>query len=189
MRRIATVLVAILVVTAGCSALSDDGADAAGADTPTPGQWGTAVPCSTDLLLTDAGTEAVTPKPLPGAPDEFTAEAVGAFAQRYELAFAHNHELGERVRDVTVTLQGTTVETVDGGYRVRVHVWTRTAVGTPGGATSDGTTDAVTTRESYYDAHYFVSESTLRRAETERHGTLPDPDLSESGVTLACWGE
>lgn len=64
-------------------------------------------------------------------------------------------------------------------------MWTRTTVDA---GTVDGSSSNVTVRESFFDARYYVSERTLRRAETDRHGALPDTDLSESGVTLACWG-
>ncbi|MFC7142555.1 hypothetical protein ACFQMA_22305 [Halosimplex aquaticum] len=182
MRVHAVALVALLAVTAGCSALGGQSPDAT-TETPAPTEAPTDEPCRTDLLLTSEGNDRVTPKPLPEERPDQDPEAVGQFAREYERAFAHNHEIGERARDVTVELQGTTVRSVDGGYRVRVHVWTRTVVDPPTAATDTGTT----TRESFYDAHYFVSEGVVRRAETERHGTLPDDDLSQSGLTLACW--
>ncbi|QLH79158.1 hypothetical protein HZS55_18500 [Halosimplex rubrum] len=182
MRIHAVVLVAALALTAGCAAIGGQPPDAT-ATTPAPTETRTDEPCRTDLLLTSDGNDHVTPKPLPEERPELTPEAVAQSAREYERAFAHNHDLGERVREVTVELQGTTVRSVDDGFRVRVHVWTRTVVDPPAGAT---VTEA-TTRESFYDAHYFVSGDVLRRAETERHGTLPDPDLSRSGVTLSCW--
>jgi len=186
MRLVPAVALAALVLTAGCVGLGGTGS---GAPAPTPSTVTTAEACETDLLLTDAGTEAVTPKPTPNGPGAFEPEAVGGFARAHEEAFAHNHALGDRVTDVAVELQGTTVRAVDGGYRVRIHVWARTTVAgsppTDEGTTADGT--AVTVEESFYDAHYYVSESALRRAETERHGTLADGDLSASGVTLSCW--
>lgn len=185
MRSNAAVLVVLLVLTAGCSALDGTGGDEPAA-TPVPTTEGVATTesCEPDLLLTDEGPETVTPKPLPDRPAEFSPEAVGEFARTYERAFAHNHALGDRVRSVSVELQGTTVSAVEGGYRVRIHVWTRVGVD----PAEDGAGTA-TTEESFYDAHYYVSEAALRRAETGRHGTLPDGDLSGSGVTLACWGE
>ena len=181
MRTLAVWSVALMALLAGCGAIGG-APDGTAAETPDPTATGTAEPCSTDLLITADGTEAATPAPLPERPSSFSAESAGEFAQRYELSFANNHELGDRVRDVTVELQGTSVKTVEDGYLVRIHVWTYVDVGTA----TDGTAEA-TTRESYYDAHYFVSDSVLRRAETDRHGTLPDTDLSASGLTLACW--
>ncbi|WP_415382405.1 hypothetical protein [Halosimplex sp. TS25] len=182
MRVHAAVLVAALALTAGCAAIGGQSPDAT-TDAPEPSQSRTDEPCETDLLLTSEGNDRLTPKPLSDERPDRNPEAVGEFAREYERVFAHNHEIGERARDVTVELQGTTVRSVDDGFRVRVHVWTRTVVNTPTGATDTG----ATTRESFYDAHYFVSEEVLRRAETDRHGTLPDADLSRSGVTLACW--
>jgi len=90
------------------------------------------------------------------------------------------------VTDVAVELQGTTVRAVAGGYRVRIHVWTRATVASAAATADDGRAET-TVEESFYDAHYYVSEGALRRAETERHGTLPEGDLAGSGVTLACW--
>ncbi|WP_436924037.1 hypothetical protein [Halosimplex amylolyticum] len=182
MRVHAVVLVALVAVTAGCGAIGGQPPDAR-TDTRAPTATATDEPCRTDLLLTSNGNEQVTPKPLPDERPDLTPEAVAQYAREYERVFAHNHELGERARDVTVELQGTTVRSVDGGFRVRVHVWTVTTVDPPAGATDTGTMS----RESFYDAHYFVSETALRRAETDRHGDLPDADLSQSGVTLACW--
>lgn len=181
MRTHAVWAVALLTLLAGCGAIGG-GPDGTAAETPEATATATADPCATDLLITADGTADATPAPLPDEPSSFSAESVGEFTQRYERAFANNHELGERVRDVAVELQGTSVKTVEGGHLVRIHVWTRVEVGTP----TDGGGE-VETRESFYDAHYFVSESVLRRAETERHGTLPDTDLSSSGITLACW--
>lgn len=181
--RLEAAVIAVVMVTAGCAGL---GASGTGTSASTPAPATTTIgPCDTDYLLTDDGTEAVTPKPLPDRPSSFDAESVGRFAQAHERAFAHNHELGERVRGVSVELQGTTVKRLNDGFVVRIHVWTRASVGPASGAT-DGET---TTTESHYDAHYFVSDSTLRRAETERHASLPDADLSQSGLTLACWDE
>jgi len=85
---------------------------------------------------------------------------------------------------VTVELQGTTVESVGGGFPIWLHVRTRTTVDT---GTVDGSSEDTAVRELFYDAHYFVSEAALRRTETDRQGSLPDADRSESGVTLACW--
>ncbi|WP_123537529.1 hypothetical protein [Halosimplex salinum] len=184
MRVHAVVLVAALALTAGCGALGTQSAETPSAS-PAPTATGTAEPCDTDLLLSSDGNEHVTPKPFPDDRPALEPETVARFARDYERVFAHNHELGERARDVTVELQGTTVTAVDDAFRVRIHVWTRTTVGTPEGTVTDG--PGVTTRGSFYDAHYFVSTSTLRRAETDRHGSLPDADLSSSGVTLACW--
>ncbi|QLH84156.1 hypothetical protein [Halosimplex pelagicum] len=184
MRLVVSVaLVAALALTAGCVGL---GGSDGGAPTPTPSPSTATDACETDLLLTDSGTEAVTPKPMPGSPASLDAESVGRFAQSYERAFAHNHALGDRVTDVAVELQGTTVRAAAGGHRVRIHVWTRTTVASPAATAGDGQAEA-TVEESFYDAHYYVSEETLRRGETERHGTLPDGDLAGSGVTLACW--
>jgi|GEM_PF-2331805 len=189
----AVALVAALLLTVGCVGLGASDGDAP--TTPQPSVSATATDsCETDVLLTDDGSAAVTAKPTPDGPAAFEPGAVGRFAQEYERAFAHNHALGDRVTDVTVELQGTTARAVAGGYQVRIHVWTQTMVAgsttddvtAEDGTAGDGAAEA-TVEESFYDAHYYVSEGALRRAETERHGTLADDDLSASGVTLACW--
>jgi len=185
MRLVVSVaLVAVLALTAGCVGL---GGPDGGAPTPTPSPSTATDACETDLLITDDGSEAVTPKPTAEPPESFDAESVGRFAQSYERAFAHNHALGDRVTGVAVELQGTTVRAVAGGYRVRIHVWTRTTLASSESATAADDRAEPTVEESFYDAHYYVSEETLRRGETERHGTFPDGDLAGSGVTLACW--
>ena len=155
------VLVALLALTAG--GVPDQPVGSTPGSAPCTGT--ATAECATDLLLTDDGTEQVTPKQPPTERPELAPEAVARFAREYERAFAHNHELDERTRDVTVELQGTTVDT----------------------GTVDGSSEDTAVRELFYDAHYFVSETALRRTETDRQGSLPDVDRSESGVTLACW--
>lgn len=75
-----------------------------------------------------------------------------------------------------MTLRGNTVERVGDGHRVRVRVWVRTTVS--GGNAA---------REAVYDAHYFVTDRTLRRSETARHESPPDPTLRQSRPTPDCW--
>jgi len=174
------VLVALLALTASGALDQSVGSTPGSA----PGTETATAECATDLLLTDDGTEQVTPKQPPTERPELAPEAVARFAREYERAFAHNHELDERTRDVTVELQGATVKSVGGGLPIRIYVWTRTTVDA---GTVDGSSEDTAVRESFYDAHYFVSETALRHTETDRHGSLPDADRSESGVTLACW--
>jgi hypothetical protein len=173
--RVRLACVALLVVTAGCAlGASPTETPTAPPATATPGE------CSVDLLITPDGNENLTPRALPGKPDGLSAERAGEFARRHEQNYAHNLELGDQVETIDVTLQGTTVKEVGAGYLVRIHVWTQRTVDEGGNATE--------TDDDYYDAHYYVSDGVLRRAETDRHGTLPDRTLAQSGLTIACWG-
>jgi len=170
MRWLPVVALVVLVALSGCSITTSESTagPTLGGETPT-------AECETDLLLTDDGTEELTPRAMPAPPGNDSGRAAALFARDYESSFAYNHELGDRVESIAVTLQGTSVETVGDGYHVRVHVWIQTTV-------SGGNT----TREAFYDAHYFVSDRVLRRSETARHESPPDPTLRQSGLTLSC---
>ncbi|MEA5407538.1 hypothetical protein VB773_08150 [Haloarculaceae archaeon H-GB2-1] len=139
-------------------------------------------PCTTDTLLTDAGTDELTPRPVPERPATLSRESVRAYAESYERAFTHNHELGRDVRAISVEILSNRVEQVRDGFSVRlsVHVTTR--------ASAAETPTVVAHSDVRYDAHYFVSEHVLRRTETPGDSPPPsDPSLRTSSLTLACW--
>lgn len=172
--RSALLGLAAVVLLAGC-------VGGPAVETATP----TATPaCETDVLLTDAGSDDLTPRPIPARPDDLTRASVRSYAVAYERNFTYNHALSGDTTGVDVQVTEVRVQQVQGGFSVRMDVWR----GTEAVVQPDGGTTVVQHGDRWFAAHYFVSDRLLRRMETRQEATPPPVDLREGGLTLECWG-
>jgi hypothetical protein len=149
--------------------------------TPTPSPTATAVCEPYEPAKVNPSREDVTPSPLPGKPEELTADSAKAFATAYEEAYARNGELQPDTKRVETYTGDVSVEAVDGGYVVRMFAVTNVWHG--GVQQGTHTSTVIHGDGAQIPVAYYVTDRLVRRDS----GGYDEEPTPRDGTILECW--
>ncbi|MEE6208728.1 hypothetical protein U3A55_00955 [Salarchaeum sp. III] len=148
--HISTFVVALLVLTAGCTFNPSE---------PTADQWDR----TPDHSLTE--------KSIPETPDNLTHKNVVAFAKQVEEAYKWNRELTNQTIELSVgVVEEELVNTTDAGYIVRLELEAKKTY------IEDGNRLA---SDDFYTTYYFINDSSIYRIRSDGNESVPDPRNGE----------
>lgn len=133
------------------------------------------VPSGTETTTCPPATDYES-KPLPEKPTAFTADSVAEFAEAYEETMAWNDAVEQAETSLSSNGSAEVVNRTETGYVVHV---------TGGASYRTCTNGATAVADNFFDANYFVNETTVVRLETPENRTT-NPRVN-NGTIVETW--